>query len=127
MQHQRYVLLVFVACAILIGISMQAASSSLFEQFAWADTRFFGLVNLTTLIAVATGGVAFVGLIRNVPAVTYADEVMDELLKVTWPTREETIRAATTVVLTTFMIALLVGVYDFVWKKMADLFLFTAA
>jgi preprotein translocase SecE subunit len=124
MQHQRYVLLIFVACAILIGVTVQAAGVSLFEQFAIADTRLFGLTNLSTLIALAGGAITFVGLIRYPPAVSYADEVVDELLKVTWPTREETLRAATTVVVTTGLIAALVGFYDLVWKNLADFFLF---
>jgi preprotein translocase SecE subunit len=44
---------------------------------------------------------------------------------VTWPSREETVRASTTVVLTTLFMASLLAVYDFTWKNLADLFLFT--
>ncbi len=66
----------------------------------------------------------FVGLIRSSQAVQYFDEVVDELHKVTWPTREETLRAATTVVFTALFVALLIGGYDFLWKSVADLVLY---
>ena len=125
MQHQRYVLLSFVAAAVLVGVSLQAASVSLFEAFAIQDLRVAGVVNSTTLLSVAGAIVTFVGLLRSRRAIEYVDEVVDELTKVTWPSREETIRAATTVVFTTLFVAALLGFYDFVWKNLADVFLFT--
>jgi preprotein translocase SecE subunit len=125
MQHQRYVVLVFVACAVVAGLSCEAATTSAFEQFGLVDTRFLGAVNLTSVISVLLAAGTFFGLLRYPAAVTYTDEAVDELTKVTWPSREETIRAATTVVFTTLFVAALIGVYDLIWKNVADLFLFT--
>lgn len=125
MLHQRYVLLFFVAAAVLTGITVQAASVSLFEALAVQDLRIGGVVNSTLLMSVGLAIVTFVALLRNRRAVEYVDEVVDELTKVTWPSRDETIRAATTVVFTTLFIAALLGFYDFIWKNVADVFLFT--
>jgi preprotein translocase SecE subunit len=125
MLHQRQVLLIFVTIAILSGITVQSASGSLFEQFAIADTRFLSLINLTTLLSIAGGALTFFGLIRNQRAVTYFDEVVDEMTKVTWPTREEALRAATTVVTTSAIVASLIAFYDFMWKNIANFFLYT--
>ena len=61
----------------------------------------------------------------NRKVLLFADEVVNELMQVAWPTREETLRASTTVVLTTFFTAAVIAVYDFIWKNLADLFLFT--
>ena len=124
MLHQRYVLLTFVVASLLIGVAAQSATVSLFEQFAIADLRLGGFVNVTTLLSIASAALVFAGLIRSPRAVTYFDEVLDELFKVTWPTRDETLRAATTVVVTTLMIASLIGVYDLLWKNLADIFLY---
>jgi preprotein translocase SecE subunit len=125
MQHRRQVLLIFLACAALVGATVQAAGSSAFEQFAIADTRVLGLVNISTLIAMVAGVLTFVGLTRRQDAVTYADETVDELKKVTWPSRDEAVRGATTVVLSTLFIASLVAAYDLLWKNLADVFLFS--
>lgn len=124
MLHQRYVLLTFVVASLLLGVAAQSAIVSLLEQFAIADLRLASVVNVSTLLSVAIGAVSFAGMIRSPRAVSYFDEVIDELFKVTWPTREETLRAATTVVVTTLMIAFLIGVYDLLWKNLADIFLY---
>lgn len=125
MSKQRYVLLVFVIGAALIGLTIQAASVSGFAQFAIPDTRWGGLAHTSTLLALAGGALTFAVLLRSRAAVTYATEVVGELLRVTWPTRDEAVRGATTVVMTSLFIAALIAVYDLTWKNLADLVLFT--
>jgi preprotein translocase subunit SecE len=122
---QRYVLLVFVMGAVLLGFTVEAAASSAFAQFAIPDNRVLGILNTSSLLALLSGLGAFVILLRNRSALTFVGEVVGELVRVTWPTREEAVRASTTVVLTTVFMASLMAVYDFTWKNLADLFLFT--
>jgi len=74
---------------------------------------------------VVGGAITFGALIRHPRAMQFSDEVIDELTKVTWPTREETVRASVTVVLTTAFVATLLAAYDYLWKNLADIFLFT--
>ncbi|NCG17818.1 MAG: preprotein translocase subunit SecE, partial [Rhodobacterales bacterium] len=59
--------------------------------------------------------------------VQFTDEVIGELVTVTWPTRDETVRASTTVVLTTLFVAAVLAFYDLIWKSIADMILFTEA
>ena len=125
MSKQRYVLLVFVIAAVLIGISVQSAATSAFAQFALPDDRVLGILNTSSILAILGGAATFLVLIRNRPALKFVGEVVGELVRVTWPSREETVRAATTVVLTTVFMASLLAVYDFTWKNVADLILFT--
>jgi len=125
MQHQRWVVLAFVALSIVVGWTVQAGSVSAFGQFGIADTHI-GPFNLTTAIALVVGGGTLFALLRNARAVQFTDEVVDELAKVTWPSREETVRASTTVVVTTLIVASILAVYDFVWKNLADLVLFSS-
>lgn len=124
MQHQRWVVLSFLVAAVLVGWTVQAASVSGFAQFAIPDQRM-GPVTLSTVLALVAGAITLVALLRNEQWVAYTDECVDELSKVTWPSREETIRASTTVVVTTLLVAALLGLYDFVWKNLADLVLLT--
>lgn len=125
MNHQRYVLLSFTLGAILMGLVVQSATVSAFAQFAFPDSRLLGLLNTTTVIALASGLVTFVIMIRNRKAIQFTDEVVGELMQVSWPTRDETVRASTTVVLTTLFTAAVLAGYDLIWKNLADLILFT--
>lgn len=111
--------------AILVGLTVQSAAVSGFAQFSWPDSRVLGVLNTSSALAVASGAITFVALIRNTKAMRFTDEVVGELYKVTWPTREEAVRASTTVVLTTLFTAGLLAIYDFIWKNLADLILFT--
>lgn len=125
MNHQRYVLLAFTLGAILAGLVAQSATVSGFAQFAYPDHRILGILNLSTLISLSVGAVTFVALIRNPRAIRFTDETVGELAQVTWPTRDETVRASTTVVLTTLFTAAVLAAYDLIWKNLADLILFT--
>jgi preprotein translocase subunit SecE len=125
LSKQRYVLLAFALGAILIGVTLQAALTSAFAQFAVPDNRLAGVVSTSTALSVFTAFASLVALVRSRRAMTFAGEVVGELLRVTWPSREEAVRASTTVVLTTLFTASLLAVYDFTWKNLADLILFT--
>ncbi len=125
MSLQRYVVGSFVVLGALAGWAVQAAAVSGFAQFAIPDTSIGGLLSTSSLLGLVVGVVTFVAFIRNVEAVKFWGETVAELSKVTWPTKDETVRASTTVVLTTLFVAGLVGAYDFLWKNVADIFLFT--
>lgn len=125
MSKQRYVLLVFLLCAVTIGATVQAGLVSGFAQFAVPDNRLLGLVSTSGLLALLAGGTTFAVLLRNRAANSFTGEVVGELVRVTWPTRDEAVRAATTVVLTAILTASMMAVFDFTWKNLADLVLFT--
>ena len=97
----------------LSDLTLQSAIVSAVAQFGWSDNRLFGLVNSSTALAVLGGALTFGILIRTKAAVQFSSEVVGQLLQVTWPSREETVRAATTVVVTTLFTAGLLAVYDF--------------
>ena len=125
MSQQRFVILSFVFGAILMGMVAQSAYLSAVDYFMWTDRRLAGLVTTSALLAVVIGFGTFFALLRNKEAVKFTDEVVGELRKVTWPTRDETVRATTTVIFTTIFVASLLGLYDLIWKNVADIFLFT--
>ncbi len=125
MLNQRYVLLAFILFSIALGYGVQAAAVSVFLQFSMPDARVLGVANTSSVLALVTGAISFVVLIRNRAALGFTSEVVGELQQVTWPTRDETVKGSTTVVLTTLFAATVLAVYDFVWKNLADLVLFT--
>ncbi|MEZ4322406.1 MAG: preprotein translocase subunit SecE [Myxococcota bacterium] len=125
MRNQNWVLLIMVTISILVGMLFQSAAVSAMAQFAYSDDLLLGLVHTSTMLGVAGFTVSVLVLIRNSRALKFTDETVGELLQVSWPTREETLRASTTVILTAIFAATLLAAYDFLWKNLADLFLFT--
>lgn len=125
MSKQRFVLLAFFIASLLVGLTMDAALGSMFAQFGMPDNRVAGLLATSTSIGVVSGFLTFVILLRTPAAVRFSGEVVSELLRVTWPKRDEAVRAATTVVATTLFTAAVLALYDLTWKNLADLVLFT--
>lgn len=127
MRHLTWVILSYVVAGLLTMVVVSAAASSAFVRFGFADSRVLGLVSTSSLVALVAGVAVFFALVRNQRALAFTDEVVDELAKVTWPTRDETVRASITVVVTTMFVAGLLAAYDFLWKNVADYFLFGSA
>ena len=125
MKHTNWVLLTFAITAILTGLLVQSAVVSGMAQFAYPDNPIGGLVSTSTVTGVVAAALCFIVLIRYPRAITFTDETVGEMKQVTFPERDEAMRASTTVVLTTFFTAGLLAAYDFIWKNLADLFLFT--
>jgi preprotein translocase subunit SecE len=59
--------------------------------------------------------------------VTFADEVIEELNKVTWPEKDETVNFTVVVVGVTLFIAAALGLYDYVWAEVTQMVLYTAS
>jgi preprotein translocase SecE subunit len=125
MKHQRYVILVFLVGAFLAGLVVRSAAESGLASQGLPDTRILGIATTSTLAGILTGVVGFFGLLRTRRAVRFTDEVIGELGKVTWPTRDESMQATTTVIATTIFVAVLMAFYDLLWKSVADWVLFT--
>lgn len=76
---------------------------------------------LVTLIAIVISTVATLTLYRHETVNRVSHEVVGELAKVTWPSRDE-IRVATIVVIVTSIIAsVIVGAFDAAWSAITDL------
>lgn len=123
MSNQRYVLLAFVLFAIATGMVAQSALMDVFAQFSMPDNRIGGLLNTSSAVALLVGALTFIILLRNRKALGFVSEVVGELEQVAWPTKDETVKGSTTVVLTTIFTAALIAFYDLIWKNLADLVL----
>jgi len=126
------VLLAFSIGAVLFGMLVQAGVVSGMAQFSQPDNRLGlflidgGLITVSTLVSVVAGALFFLACIRMERVIRFTDEVVGEVRQVTFPTRDEALRASTTVVLTTIFTAGLLAIYDLVWKNLADIFLLGA-
>jgi preprotein translocase subunit SecE len=76
---------------------------------------------LTTLVGlvVALGGLAYA--VKNPRAWEFSNDVVNELKKVTWPEKQQMQRSTVVVIVTTLIIAFILGLFDFVWGELTGL------
>lgn len=78
----------------------------------------------TTMVSGAAALIGIVGafvLYRHPRVNELAHEVVGELSKVTWPTRDETYYSTVVVIVTSIIAALYCGIFDAVWSAFTDL------
>jgi len=124
MSVARYVNLSFVVIGLALYIILGEVISALLGIFG-SSTNFqvlganFRLSHLLAMLA--SIGVA-IWLRRNDKVHTYAMEVGSELSKVTWPTWKDTKRATLVVIITTLVIASILGLLDLAWGAVTRAF-----
>ncbi|MBS2024731.1 MAG: preprotein translocase subunit SecE [Deltaproteobacteria bacterium] len=125
MTNNRIVAFSYVVLALLAGIFLehvllglfsltsvtQPLTSGLFGTDNWSWASIIGLV--------LAAGIAFWAW-TNATTHTYADEIVAELRKVTWPTLEETRAATIAVIVASLIAAVLLGTFDVAWRFLTD-------
>jgi preprotein translocase SecE subunit len=71
------------------------------------------------------GLVTFVVLNRHPKVVSFSDASITALREVVWPDRGETFKFTNIVIAVTLFIALALGLYDYLWAEITQIFLFT--
>ena len=126
MRNQKYIVMSFLSAAALVGFTVRGLAVPLLAQLEAGDPQIVGLVNATSLVGIIMGVLTFLILNRHPLVVKFTNEVITELRKVTWPSREETIRSTTVVIGTTLFVALMLAIYDYAWAEITSVLLFTS-
>ncbi len=124
--NQRFVIFSFLAA----GGLLWATFAKIFGAIAYAadlpDAAILGnQFTVSTLLGMLVGVGAVIFALKHAPSYTFAEEVVAELRKVTWPDRKETQTATVVVIVTTLVIAAILGVFDLVWAKLTG-FIYSA-
>jgi preprotein translocase subunit SecE len=126
MNNQRYIVLAFVTFAIVLGAAVHGIAVPLVARFNLSDPEIIpGIANATALVSIGLGITTFIVLMRMPTVISYTDEVIAELRKVVWPTRDETVRNATIVLGTVLVLSLILGAYDYIWGAITKVFLYS--
>jgi preprotein translocase subunit SecE len=121
-EPKRLVGIFFVLAAIAIGVFLEKILGLVFSYTRWNDPAIFGEDwTLSTVIGFAAAAIAAVVAWRTPKVQTTSLEIASELKKVTWPTLRETRAATVAVVVATFIAAIILGVFDYVWAKVSSL------
>ncbi len=60
---------------------------------------------------------------RSLPVVKYLTEVRQELQRVSWPTREQTVQKTVLVIAVSIAVGLYIGVLDFLFTRLMTTFI----
>ena len=108
----------------LTVVALRGLAIPVLARFEIGDP-IVGFLSASALVAIVLGVGTYIALMRNTRVVQFADEVIDELNKVTWPEKDETVSSTVVVVGVTLFIAAALGLYDYVWAEVTQIVLYT--
>ena len=79
---------------------------------------FFGNVHVAWILSTVIMAGALGYTLNNPVAQDFANEVVVELRKVSWPTWKETRQSTIVVIVCVLVVSLILGAFDFVWAKL---------
>ena len=119
---QRYVVFAYLAIGFVLFITLDRIFG--FAVYT-ADLPNPGIIGnrftLATVIALAISGAVGYFAYKHPKAHQFSNEVVAELRKVTWPGRQETQSSTVVVIVTTLIIAGILGIFDFIWAELTGL------
>ena len=122
--RQRYTVILVVILGVLGCLALGHGFQWILVELGWPNPWFvseeLSLGNLAGFL-LGIGGTVFCLFNPKVSSLT--GEVVEELSKVSWPSKEETSHATVVVVVTVLVCSAYLGVFDAVWLWLTDLVL----
>jgi preprotein translocase subunit SecE len=121
-QPKRYVAIFYVLAAIAVGKFLEKIAALVFSYARFNDaTVLVEGWTLSTVIGFALAAVVAVVVWRIPKTQTVSLEIALELKRVTWPSLRETRSATVAVVVASFIAAIVLGIFDFIWGRLSSL------
>ncbi len=116
MENQRTISLLYALAALAGGFLVYRTGAQVVAYRQVNELMIAGAVPVTMLAGVVAGIATFVALFRNANANEFVASALEELEKVTWPTREETTENAGVVIGAALSFGFLMFFYDTGWS-----------
>ncbi len=124
MKNTKTIAFLLLALSWLVSVALRGLAIPVMARFEIGDPTI-GFLSASALAALVFGIGLYVALMRNTTVMQFSDEVIEELNKVTWPEKEETVNSTVVVVGVTLFIAAALGLYDYVWAEVTQMVLYT--
>jgi preprotein translocase subunit SecE len=122
-QPKRIVGVFYVAAAVLVGVFLTRILSAVLNGAGINDPRidlgFVELGNVSSLLGYGVAVLAAVLVWRMPRAQQVSVDVVLELRRVTWPSWRETRAATIAVIVASFIAAVILGLFDAGWARLA--------
>jgi len=132
--NKKNIYITYICVGVIAWFPLSSLMYGTFDLFGgWLQNpRIFGMVELSNLVAMIFSGLIVFGLIKSESVYQFTNEVFMELSKVSWPIKQGTgvtrwekfreLRESTIVVLVGLLVlAVIVGVIDFVFQTIIKL------
>jgi len=122
------VTLFFIGSGLLVWTVLDKAMTAVWALAGWINSPLLGArFTTTTLIALAIAGTATFITWRHKTVNGLSREVVVELKKVSWPSWLETRASTIVVIVFSFIMAAILGVFDYVFASASDGFFSVAS
>lgn len=111
----RYIHFGFFAAGFILTYVLIKIMGSVWSLL-WASNDF-AIAGIAVVVAAGVTGYAW----RHPKVNMFSKEVATELSKVTWPTRKETSAFTVTVIITTVIASMILGLFDMFWAALTGL------
>lgn len=117
MKGNKYVQLAFAIAGLITWILVSKLFGFAFEVLApEANLALLGdQFRIADLVGLLSGAGLWIWLRSNAAVVEFSREVAAELSKVSWPTSKEVKLSTVVVVITSIVLAVICGVFDYAW------------
>lgn len=120
--NKKWILLGYTIIGLLVWITLAKFFNTVFSWFNFNDFNILGpQFKLSTLLGLLLTLGAIIYCVRSPYIMTLSDEVIIELRKVSWPTRQETYYSTLVVIITVLIMAVILGLIDAIWLKVTNL------
>ena len=120
-QPKRYVAIFYVLATIAVGKTLEKLTEIAFSLTRFNDAPVIAGWNVSSVVGFAIAIAVAVVVWRIPKTQTVSLEVALELKRVTWPSLRETRAATVAVVVASFIAAIILGVFDFIWGRLSAL------
>lgn len=119
----RYVTFGVLGLSAVLGLVMAHGLQWLAQNLEWRNPALFGSRELTAsaVLGYALAAAAGAAVLWGERSRNWAGEVVDELMRVSWPSREETTHATVVVMVCVVVCAGFLGVFDAAWLWLSGL------
>jgi preprotein translocase subunit SecE len=118
----RIVYFAYLVLGIVVAAAVGKLFSLVFSAIGVTDLPLIGQqLKLSSAVGIAVAVVAGLVAVNNAKAHEFCVDVVHELRRVTWPSRDETQRSTVIVIVTTLIISGMLGVFDYVWAQLTGL------
>ena len=116
MDNRKIIIASYLGAAAITGLLTHSAFSWFYSVFYQVRRLpYIGLLREAVPIAVAAA--VFLVLLKHPKVNSFFDEVVSELKKVTWPSREDVVKSTTVVMICILIASFILAGFDLVWGK----------
>jgi preprotein translocase SecE subunit len=112
----RFTILGIIVLGLLVGLTLSHGFAWIWVWRGWDDMPILSReLPLSSVLGFGIALAAVLFVVKHGHTFQLANEVVDELTKVTWPSREETGNATVVVIVAVTVASLYLGLFDAVW------------